>query len=67
MKTFSAYIEYDAETKLYIGIIPSIPGAHTTAETLDEMQVNLKEVLDLCLEEYKEDIDALPKFVGLLN
>ena len=65
MKIFSAYIEFDSETNLYIGIIPSIPGAHTTGETLDELQVNLKEVLDLCLEEYKEDIDALPKFVGL--
>ena len=28
MKTFSAYVEWDPETKLYVGIAPGIPGAH---------------------------------------
>jgi predicted RNase H-like HicB family nuclease len=51
MKTFTAYIEWDSETKLYVGIVPVIPGAHTQAETLDELRENLKEVLELCLEE----------------
>lgn len=51
MKIFTAYIEYDPETKLYVGIVPDITGAHTQAETLDELQKNLKEVLELCLEE----------------
>ena len=32
-------------------IVPGIPGAHTQAESLDELQRNLKEVLGLCLEE----------------
>lgn len=52
MKTFTAYIELDTETGLYVGIVPGIPGAHTQAATLDELQKNLKEVLGLCLEEY---------------
>ncbi|OUL33208.1 hypothetical protein BV372_17100 [Nostoc sp. T09] len=65
MKTFTAYIEWDAETKLYVGIVPGIPGAHTQGATLDELQVNLKEVLELCLEEYKDSIEDLPQFVGL--
>ena len=50
-KTFLAYIERDPETGLYIGSVPKIPGAHTQAETLDELQKNLKEVVELCLEE----------------
>ncbi len=65
MKTFTAYVEQDPETGLYIGIVPGIPGAHTQAATLDELQKNLKEVLELCLEEFKGPSENLPKFVGL--
>jgi predicted RNase H-like HicB family nuclease len=52
MNTFAAYIELDSETSLYVGIIPGIPGAHTQGANLDELRENLKEVLELCLEEY---------------
>ncbi len=65
MKTFSAYVEWDPETKLYVGIVPGISGAHTQGATLDELSRNLKEVLELCLEEHKGNIDDLPRFVGL--
>ncbi len=65
MNTFIAYIEFDPETELYVGIVPGIPGAHTQASSLDELQENLKEVLSLCLEEYGSDIKDLPRFVGL--
>ena len=37
MRTFSAYIEFDPESKLYVGIVPGIPGAHTQGSTLDEL------------------------------
>ena len=50
MKSFSAYIEWDPETKLYVGIVPGMPGAHSQGATLDELRDNLKEVLELCLE-----------------
>lgn len=65
MKTFTAYVERDPETRLYVGIVPGIPGAHTQGETLDELQRNLKEVIQLCLEEHKGSIEDLPNFVGL--
>ena len=58
MKTFTAYVEWDPETKLYVGVVPGISGAHTQAESLDELQQNLKEVLELCLEEYGEQIEV---------
>jgi predicted RNase H-like HicB family nuclease len=47
----AAYIERDPETGLYVAVVPGIPGAHTQGDTLDELQKNLKEVLELCLEE----------------
>jgi predicted RNase H-like HicB family nuclease len=65
MTTLTAYIEFDEETRLYIGVVPGIPGAHTQAPTLDELRVNLKEVLELCLAEDAELRDRLPKFVGV--
>lgn len=65
MRTFSAYIEWDPETRLYVGVVPGIPGAHTQGATLDELHTNLKEVLELCLEEYKGSLEDLPHFVGL--
>jgi predicted RNase H-like HicB family nuclease len=65
MRKFTAYVEWDPETKLYVGIVPGITGAHTQGATLDELQKNLKEVLELCLEEYKGSLEDLPIFVGL--
>ena len=65
MKAFTAYVEFDPETRLYVGIVPGIIGAHTQGATLDELHENLKEVLELCLEEYKGSLDGLPQFVGL--
>ncbi len=66
MTTLTAYIEKDPETGLYVAIVPRILGAHTQADTLDELQENLKEVLELCLEEMEpENKRYLPQFVGI--
>jgi predicted RNase H-like HicB family nuclease len=64
MRTYTAYVEWDPETKLYVGTVPGIRGAHTQGATLDELQENLKEVVALCLEE-TEPSDDMPRFVGL--
>lgn len=61
-----AYIERDIESGLYVAVVPGIPGAHTQAETLDELQIRLKEVIELCLEEMDpEERNSLPEFVGI--
>jgi len=63
---FTAFIEKDPESGLYVGSVPNLPGAHTYAETVDELQVRLVEVISLCLEEMEqEDIATLPVFAGL--
>ncbi|MFO0173120.1 MAG: type II toxin-antitoxin system HicB family antitoxin [Aphanizomenon sp.] len=46
-------------------MIPAIRGVHTQGATLDELQQNLKEVLELCLEESQEDLSQLPQFIGI--
>jgi predicted RNase H-like HicB family nuclease len=59
----TAYIEKDVESGMYIGSIPSLKGAHTAAETLDELHIKLKEVVELCLEELDENEKiSLPVF-----
>lgn len=51
MKTFTAIIEKDSDTNLYVGYIPGFPGAHSQGETLDELQENLREVIEMLLED----------------
>jgi len=65
MKRFTAYIEWDPDSRLYVGTVPGIPGAHTQAASLDELHQNLKEVLELCLEEHGGTLEDLPEFVGV--
>ncbi|MBD2484272.1 type II toxin-antitoxin system HicB family antitoxin [Planktothrix sp. FACHB-1365] len=62
MKIFTAIIEKDFDTNLYVGYIPGFPGAHSQGETLDELQENLREVIEMLLED-----DALlieTEFIG---
>ncbi len=42
MKKFTAIIEKCSDTGLYVGYVPGFPGAHTQAETLDELHSNLR-------------------------
>ena len=66
MHKITGYIEKDPETGLYVAVVPGIPGAHTQAATLDELQNNLKEVVELCLEEMDEETKKqIPEFVGI--
>jgi predicted RNase H-like HicB family nuclease len=66
-RVFTAYVEYDPETKLYVGTVPSLPGAHSPGETLDELQHNLEEVVALCLEEMASAHEPVGEdtFVGI--
>lgn len=52
MKTFTAVVEKCPDTGLFVGYVPGFPGAHTQARTLDELNLNLREVIELncCLK-----------------
>jgi len=64
-KNLVAYIERDPDTNLLVAEVPGVPGAHTQAETMDELIVNLKEVIELCLEDGKKNAAKIPEFVGV--
>ena len=62
MRTYTAVVERDPDTGLYVGHIPGWPGAHSQAESLDELQRNLREVILLLLEDGEPRLEA--EFVG---
>ena len=62
MKTFVAVVEKCPDTGLYVGYVPGFAGAHTQAETLDELQGNLREVIEMLLEEGEPALES--EFVG---
>ena len=51
MKTYTAVIEKCPDTGLYVGYVPGFPGAHSQAESLDELKESLREVLAMLLED----------------
>ena len=64
--SYTAYIEKDIESGLYIGFVPGLTGAHTCAATIDDLHAKLEEVISLCLSEMSDDeIDNLPIFAGI--
>ena len=62
MKTFMAIIEKCTDTGLYVGYVPNFPGAHTQAESLDELLQNLHEVIEMLLEDGEPVYET--EFVG---
>ena len=63
MKTYTAVVERDPDTGVYVGYVPGFPGAHSQGETLDELNRNLQEVVALLLEDGEPQLEA--EFVGI--
>ena len=49
MREFTVIIEQD-EDGIYVASVPELPGCHTQAETLDELNRRIKEAIELYLE-----------------
>ncbi len=62
MRTFIAVVERCPDTGFYVGYVPGFPGIHTQAETMDELQDNLREVIRMLLEDGEPALEA--EFVG---
>ena len=65
MKTYSAVIERDPDTGLFVGFVPGFPGAHSQGATLDELNANLREVISMLLEDGEPILES--EFVGVQN
>ena len=62
MRSYTAVVERDASTGLYVGHVPGFPGAHSQAEGLDELRANLHEVVAMLLDDGEPSLEA--EFVG---
>ncbi|MEM6561456.1 MAG: type II toxin-antitoxin system HicB family antitoxin [Planctomycetota bacterium] len=47
---------------IYVADVPALPGCHTQAATLEELETRVREVIELCLED--EEPDA-PDFIAV--
>jgi len=47
MKLFTAIIEKDIDTNLYVGYVPGFVGAHSQGGTLDELRENSQDVIEM--------------------
>ena len=62
MRTFTAVIERDPTTGLFVGYVPGWAGAHSQGASLDELGENLKEVIAMLLEDGEPQLHG--EFVG---
>lgn len=65
MHIYTAVVERCPDTNLYVGYIPGFVGAHSQAESLDELKTNLQEVIEMLLEDGEPELEA--EFVGTCN
>lgn len=62
MHQCTAVIERCAESNLYLGHVPGLPGAHSQGATLGALHANLVEVLQRLLEDGEADLSS--EFIG---
>ena len=63
MRTYTAVIERCPDTDQYVGYVPGFPGAHSQGRTIDELNQNLREVIEMLLED--APAEAQSHFVGI--
>jgi predicted RNase H-like HicB family nuclease len=63
MRSFNIIIERDPETGLLVGSVPGWPGAHSQAQTMEELEANLQEVIEMLLEDGEPVLES--ELVGL--
>ncbi len=62
MRTYTAVVERDPDTGLFVGYVPGFAGAHSQGTTLDELNKNLSEVVAMLLEDGEPKLEA--DFIG---
>jgi predicted RNase H-like HicB family nuclease len=61
-KEFYVVIKRD-EDGMYIGEVPQLKACYSQGETIDELITNIKEVIEMCLEELEEG--SITEFIGV--
>jgi predicted RNase H-like HicB family nuclease len=59
---FPVLVEQD-ENGIYIVSCPVFKGCHSYGKTVEEAVSNIREVIEICLDEEKENADRLNRFI----
>ncbi len=62
-RDYNVVIERDSEG-YYVASVPSLPGCHTQAKSLDALMERIREAIELCLEVEQDEAVELD-FVGM--
>jgi predicted RNase H-like HicB family nuclease len=62
-REFFVLVEQD-EDGMLIGEVPQLQGCYSQGRTLDELMGNIREVIQLCLEDQPQTEDW-PEFIGI--
>lgn len=61
-REFYVVIEKDQDG-FFVGEVPQLKGCYSQGRNLDELMANIKEVIEMCLEE--QEFDGISEFVGI--
>jgi predicted RNase H-like HicB family nuclease len=62
-KDFFVVIERD-EDGMYVGEVPQLKACYSQGETIDELMTNIREVIEMCLEELDQE-EPSTEFIGI--
>jgi predicted RNase H-like HicB family nuclease len=58
VRAFRFVVERDPDTGLLVGYVPGWPGAHSQGSEIDELQQNLREVIEMLLEDGEPELES---------
>ena len=62
-REFYVVIERD-EDGMYVGEVPQLKACYSQGETIDELMINIREVVEMCLKEL-EAAETTTEFIGV--
>ena len=58
MRSYNFVVERDPDSSLLVGYVPGWPGAHSQGADIDELQQNLREVIEMLLEDGEPTLES---------
>jgi predicted RNase H-like HicB family nuclease len=59
-RDFKVFLEPDADYGGYLVVCPSIPGCYSQGKTVPEALANIREAIDLCIEDMESRGEEIP-------
>jgi len=59
-RDFKVFLERDEEYDGYVVVCPSIPGCYSQGHTVEEAMANIREAIELCIEDMESRGEEIP-------